>query len=199
MITRKTGPHDLASVLFGKTRLAVLSLLYSRLEESFYLRQISRMCGAGLGPLQRELKALEKAGIIIRERSGHQVYYRANPGCPIFPELKGIIAKTSGISDVISKALSPVSRGIELAFIYGSHARGEAGPESDVDLIVAGDIDDLKLHESLGKAEEGMGRTINYTLFSKKEFLRRKSEKRGFLSRVLLGPKVFIIGEEDEI
>lgn len=49
---------NLSSILFTKTRRALLSLLYGHADESFYLRQIVRITGAGLGPVQRELKLL---------------------------------------------------------------------------------------------------------------------------------------------
>ena len=76
---------NLSASLFGKTRRAVLSLLYSHANEAFYLRQIARAAGVGLGAMQRELRQLSDAGIIQPTAKGKQVYYQANPKCPIFP------------------------------------------------------------------------------------------------------------------
>lgn len=67
--------NGLSTTLFGKARRADLSLLYSHADESFYLRQIARTTGIGLGPVQRELKNLTDTGIIIRDVQGRQVYY----------------------------------------------------------------------------------------------------------------------------
>jgi len=74
----------LSKTLFSKTRRAVLSLLYSHVDDTYYLRQIVRAAGVGLGTVQRELKQLSDAGIIRRIVRGHQVYYQANPQCPVF-------------------------------------------------------------------------------------------------------------------
>src|SRR4030065_1187784 len=95
--------NSLATTLFGKTRRAILSLLYGHADESFYLRQIARTTGVGLGPIQRELKNLTDVGIIIREVQGRQGYYRANAQCPIFNELKNIVRKTFGVATVLRR------------------------------------------------------------------------------------------------
>ena len=78
--------HKLGTTLFGKTRRAVLALLYSHPDESFYLRQLARMTAVGMGSLQRELKQLAEAGIIIRNEIGRQAFFKANPDCPVYQE-----------------------------------------------------------------------------------------------------------------
>jgi DNA-binding transcriptional ArsR family regulator len=89
----------LSNGLFSKTRQAVLAFLYSRVDTSFYTKQVLDAVKIGRGTVQRELKNLTDAGIIIREVQGRQVYYRANEHCPIFNELKGIVRKTFGVAD----------------------------------------------------------------------------------------------------
>lgn len=88
--------NKLGTTLFGKTRRAVLALLYSHPDESFYLRQLARMAGVGMGSLQRELKQLAEAGIIIRNEVGRQAFFKANPDCPLYSELKSLVHKTLG-------------------------------------------------------------------------------------------------------
>ena len=191
--------NGLATTLFGKARRAILSLLYGHTDEAFYLRQIVRGTGIGLGPVQRELKQLTDAGIVQRTVRGKQVYYQANVECPIFAELKGLIVKTVGLADVLREALAPLARQITFAFIYGSMANGEAASASDIDLLVVGNIDEMALHRALSQAENRLARPVNYTLMSQREFHERRSEKGGFLARVLSGPKIMILGSTDEI
>ena len=88
----------IAGALFGKTRQAILSLLFGHSDESFYLRQITRYLGSGMGAVQRELNQLVEAGIIRRFRQGNLVYFRDNPDCPIYDEIKNLIRKTSGLA-----------------------------------------------------------------------------------------------------
>src|SRR5438105_11437509 len=50
----------LADLLFGRTRGAVLALLYGRADQSFYTRQIAREVDASVGAVQRELETLAR-------------------------------------------------------------------------------------------------------------------------------------------
>ena len=197
MSTRQND--DLCATLFGRTRRAVLAALYGHPGEAMYLRELARTTGMGLGAVQREVKKLSDAGVIRRSTRGRQVYYEADPDCPIFPELRGLVAKTAGMADVLRSALSPLAAGLGAAFVYGSMASGEAGPGSDVDLMAIGDVDELDLHDAVTRAEEALGRSVNYTLLSRVEFQRRRKEKGGFVSRVLRGPKIAIQGDVHEL
>jgi len=191
--------QNLSSALFGKVRRALLALFYSRSDESFYLRQMVRMIGVGQGAVQRELKQLADAGIITRSKQGRMVYYTANRDCPVFDELRRLMTKTAGLADVLRKSLAPLAAQIDLAFIYGSQASFKAGAASDVDVVVVGAVEDLALHRAIVEAEGYLDRSINYTLLTRQEFDRRRKETDGFLSRVLRGDKIFIVGETRDV
>ncbi|MDP8214855.1 MAG: nucleotidyltransferase domain-containing protein [Candidatus Euphemobacter frigidus] len=191
--------ENLSSALFGKVRRIVLALFFSRPDESFYLRQLARITGVGQGAVQRELKRLSEAGIVIRVRRGRQVHYQVNQDCPIFNELRGLMIKTAGLADVLRKALAPLANLIEIAVVYGSQANGTAGATSDVDMLIVGKVDELDLHRAVARAEEYLVRPINYTLFDRREFDRRREEKGGFLDRVLGGEMIFIVGNHENI
>ena len=97
----------LSSYLFNKTSRGLLALLYGRPDESFYVSQIVQLLGSGSGAVQRELKMMAEAGIIVREEKGNLVYYHANSDSPIFSELKNIVRKTFGVADIIRESLIP--------------------------------------------------------------------------------------------
>jgi predicted nucleotidyltransferase len=198
-MSTSSGNNGLATTLFGKARRAILSLLYGHVDEAFYLRQIARTTGIGLGPVQRELKQLTDAGIIQRTVRGKQVYYQANGKCPIFAELKSLIVKTAGLADVLRETLAPLAEQIAIALVYGSMASEEATSVSDIDLLVVGNVDEMALHGTLSQAENRLARPVNYTLMSQLEFDKRRSEKGGFLDRVLSGQKIMIMGSIDGI
>ena len=90
----------LSEALFSRSRQAILGLLYAHPDRAFYLRQVVRMSGGGHGAIQRELRTLWQAGIIRRTVRDKQVYFQANPECPVFEELKSLIVKTAGVLDV---------------------------------------------------------------------------------------------------
>lgn len=198
MITLSAN-NNLSNILFGKSRQAILSLLYSHVDEAFYLRQIVRTTGIGLGPAQRELKQLLDAGIVIRNVEGKQVYYRANKKSPIFNELRNIVMKTFGAADVIRQSLETVADKVRVAFIFGSVARSTDGRASDIDLIIVGKVTFGDAVSSLSQAEEILKREINPVVYSVAEFKKRVAEKHFFITDVLEGDKIFIIGDEDEL
>lgn len=194
-----TGNKNLSSILFTKTRRAVLSLLYGHADESFYLRQIVRMTGAGLGPVQRELKQLTDTGIIRRFVQGHQVYFQASPDSPIFNELKSLITKTAGVAETLQSALTPIADRIIVALVYGSIAKGEENQRSDVDLLVVGDVAFVEAVKALRSAQETLGREINPTVYPVDEFRSRITEDHYFVRDILNGPKIFVVGDEHEL
>ena len=189
----------LCSGLFGKTRQAVLALLYGRADSSFYTKQILDAVKIGRGTVQRELRNLTDTGIIIREVQGRQVYYHANEKCPIFNELKGIVRKTFGVADVIRQSLATSADKIRVAFIFGSVARSADDRRSDIDLMVVGRISFGDVVSLLTPAEEKLGREINPVVYPIAEFKKRVKDDHYFVQTVLEEEKMFVIGDEDEL
>lgn len=190
---------QLTSVLFGKTRRAILALLLTNPQESFYLRQIVRSGGLGQGAVQRELQHLTEAGLLLRRRQGHQVFYQANQESPVFKELKILVVKTAGAGDVLRQALSGLKDRIQTAFLYGSFAKGKDRPASDLDLAVIGEVTFGDLVSHLRPAQETLGREINPTVYTPAEFQKKLSAKHHFVSAIIQGPKIMLIGEEREL
>jgi predicted nucleotidyltransferase len=193
------GKSGLLSKFFSKTRQSVLSVLYTHVDEAFYLRQLSRMANIKMGALQRELKQLTEAGIIKRAARGHQVYYQANKDCPIFDELKSIVIKTVGIGDVLRKALTPLADRISVAFIYGSFAEGKEREASDVDVLIIGDVAFTLTVQAFQEAQNVIGREINPTVYPVQEIRSKIAENKHFLKSVLNGPMIFLIGDKGEL
>ena len=191
--------NGLAATLFGKTRRAILSLLYGHADESFYLRQIARTTGVGLGPIQRELKQLTDAGIIQRSVQGRQVYYQANSKSPVFTELKSLITKTAGVGDTLRNILTPLIDRLNIVLIYGSIASGKEKRDSDIDLLIIGKVTFAEVVAELQLAQEQLGREINPTVYPVDEFTAKLAENHHFLRDVLGGPRIFLIGDENEL
>ena len=198
-MSTKTEISILGTTLFGKTRRAVLALLYSHPDESFYLRQIARTTGAGMGALQRELKLLSEAGVIQRSEIGQQAFFKANADCPVFHELRNLIIKTFGVADVVRAALSPLADKIELAFIFGSMVSGEFKQSSDLDVMVIGKIEFAEIVAALTPVQETLAREINPSVYPPEEFRSKLVGGHHFLKTVSSAPKIFLIGNENEL
>lgn len=191
----------IARALFGKTRRNVLGLLFGRPNEAFYLRQIVRATGAGIGAVQRELAKLTKAGLITRTPRGRQVYFKADPESPVFDELRGLIDKTSGLADVVRSALIELEEDgkIALAFIYGSVATADHTSASDIDLMIIGDVQLSEIIPPLQPAQDLLDREINPTIYRVGELREKLSAREHFLSRTFRGPKIMLIGRENDL
>ncbi len=188
----------LGSLLLGKTRLSILSLLFSQPERRLYLRQIIRLAGAGQGAVQREMARLVRAGILTRTREGNLAYYQVNRAVPVFEELRGIVQKTAGIADLLRVALLPLSDSIQQAFLYGSTARGTERAESDIDLMVIGNVSFFDVVSAVSPLQETLGREINPTVFMTDEFEKRLAARDHFLSQVMQDERVDVIGGKRE-
>ena len=190
---------SLAHALFGKTRRAVLGLLFGHPGESFHMRKISRILNLGQGALQRELQSLVAAGILLREPQGRQVYYRVNKACPIYAELQGLLLKTVALVDVLAAALAPLAQRIEVAFVYGSMAKGPSQVDSDVDVMVIGEVAFGEVVAALNPAQDILRREVNPSVYSAAELKQRVRSGNHFMTTVLGEPKLFLIGGDDEL
>lgn len=190
---------QIGSTLFGKTRLSILALLYGKVDRQFYLSEIVRAVGGGRGAVQRELRRLTDAGLLRRAVRGNQVYFQANSDCPVFADLKGLIVKTAGVVDVLRAALAPLGKHIHVAFIYGSIVRGEETADSDVDLLIVGEVTLFDVVSALASAQEMLRREVNPSIYPAEEVREKVDDGDHFFTTVMASPKLFVIGDEDEL
>jgi predicted nucleotidyltransferase len=155
--------------------------------------------GSGSGAVQRELKLMLEAGVLVRTHSGNLVYYQANEKCPIFNELKSIVRKTFGVADILRQTLAPITNDISIAFIFGSIARGNDDRKSDIDVMVVGSTSFGEVVGLLSSVEEQLAREINAVVYPVPEFKKKVKEDHHFVSTVLEGEKIFLIGDESEL
>ena len=189
---------NIRSLISSKIRIELLKILALSPESSFNINELSRRTEFSIRGVDRELKNLFSGGILTRRVSGNQHRYQLDPSCPINKEIKGIIIKTVGITDVLKRVLQPVEKEIERAFIYGSFASGDYGNDSDVDLFIVSELSGLKLAELLGPVQNEIGRSINISQFTPVEYDLRKSQNDHFITRVLEGPKITVFGLTNE-
>ena len=173
----------------------MLGLLFGQPERSFFATELISLVKAGSGGVQRELQRLAESGLVTVKRIGNQKHYQANRTAPIFKELRGIAMKTLGPAEALRAALAPLADRVRTAWLYGSIAKGTDRAQSDIDVLVV--ADDLTLEEvyaALRPAETRLGRQVSPTLYTSKEFERRRATKSPFLTKVLAGERILLIG-----
>ena len=185
--------------LANRTKQQVLSATLLQPERRWYLLELARHLGVRPSNLQRELRVLSAAGILKRDQNGNRVYFQADAACPIFEELAKILAKTVGIVDVLREVLEPLRDRITVAFVYGSVAVSLERSTSDIDLMLIGDILLSGVAPALRNAEQKLAREVNPTVYSPDEFRRRIARENHFLTSVLRGEPLFVIGDQSDL
>jgi len=186
----------LSTLITSKSRVEILTWFVTHPGERFHYNELIRILKASPPSIQKELKRLEEAGFLISVKEANVRFYWVNQDFALYPELKGIIFKTTGLADFLRQEL-PVSENIKAAFIYGSVAKNLEDAKSDVDFMVIGDIDENELHDAVSKAEAELGREVNFSLFAPVEWKNRIKSEDSFITDVLRNPKIFVIGDED--
>jgi predicted nucleotidyltransferase len=189
---------DLFRITKSKLREELLALYFTNPKKKYYLRELERILGFSVGNIRRELIKLESMGLFLSENKGNLVYYYLNQSFSLFKELKSIIFKTSGISKMLQNVLGKFND-IHQAFIYGSFAREEEREDSDIDLLIIGNVDEDKLIEVVNQLERKLQREINYAIYEKKDFKKKKEEGNPFILDIIKEKKIFLIGDKDEL
>ena len=188
--------RSLGAALLGKSREAVIGILFTDPDRGLHVREIARRTGFSAPTVASELRSLERVGVLVSEVVGRQLHYRADRACPLFGELRGIAVKTWGIRGRIGAALEELE-GMQSAFIFGSFAAGKADARSDIDVVVIGSTDHAVLSEATSRVSSEIGRAVNAKLYRPAEWKTKLAAGNSFLVAVARGPKIFMVGDEE--
>jgi predicted nucleotidyltransferase len=188
----------MADALFSRTQQRVLSLLYGQPERSYPLMELIELANSGRGAVQREVQRLTESGLVTVTAQGRQRVFQANRKAPIFNALREIVKKLAGIEGALRDALDPIVDKIDVALLYGSVAKRSDTATSDIDVLIVSDVLTLEdVFAALQGAEKELGRSVSPTLYSRDEFLKRRCSRQPFLSKVLAGDYVTLVGSLD--
>jgi len=182
----------------SKNAALLLRLFYTNSGREFYIQEIGRILGKKPGVFQRTLYSLERSGILVSQYRANARYFRVNVDYPLFDEIKSIVFKTFGVIGSLKDVLRE-SGSIDFAFIYGSFAKSGENPLSDIDLMIVGLPNESAILRRLGELERSLKREINYRIYSSLEIIKDIQNAEPFLLNILTIPKVFLIGEENEL
>jgi len=188
---------SLSRLLSSRVKAEVFRLLFAPGAGELHVREIARRARLSEATVRQELKLLKSLGLVVARPSGNRTYYRANTEHPLHPEIRGLVAKTSGLADVLREALAGAN--VRAAFVFGSIAEGAEGARSDVDLMVIGSVSLRELSELLSPAEARLGREINPHVLTPREFASRQYKKEHFVTSVLRSPRLFVVGSDDDL
>jgi predicted nucleotidyltransferase len=184
-VVQKNHMLDLRS----KARRRLLAYYFTNPSARRHVRDLADRLGVDPSNLSKELRRLERDGLFTSEISGRQKYFYLNRAYPLLPEVRRIVAKTLGAVPLLAQSLKEVG-GIEEAYLYGSFARDQQDAASDIDLLLIGSPQTNVLAAALEKLERQLGREINYTVLTRKEFQARRVRRDAFLEEVWRNKRV---------
>ena len=180
-------------MLSSRVKAQTFRLLFGPGAGELHVREIARRAGLNDATVRQELRRLTGLGLVMSRRDGNRAFYRANAGHPLYPDIRNLVLKTSGLTEVLRRALSSPS--VRVAFVFGSMADGSERPDSDVDLMVIGEPTLRQVSRMLSGVASNLGREINPHVLTTRELARRRKARDPFLSGVERGPKLFVIGD----
>jgi len=189
--------YILKTLFSSEVRIDILSHFFMHPGEGYYIRQLEKILNKPVSNIQKELAKLEKINLFSSSIEGNQKRYVIKKDFPLYEELRNIFIKTTGLSDIIRYELATKNE-IEFAFIYGSFASGDETSQSDLDLMIIGNISDISINRSIKKVEKKISRVINYSIYSRKEIEDRINDNDNFIKTILEGPIILIIGKKDD-
>ena len=181
----------------SKLRSKLLSYFFTNPEKSLYVRELGIILNEDPGNLSRELRKLEREGIFVSSAKGSVKFYSLDKKYPLFGDLKNIIFKTEGIEGSLRHLVSEYA-GIELAFIYGSYAKGKEKGNSDIDIVVIGSFPRDEFTQKLRMLESKLNREANFSSYTKAEFTKESEKKGGFLNMVIKNKIILLKGNLDD-
>lgn len=189
---------DILRLFKSKTRKAIFKLYFTNPETEYYLRELERTLNIPVSMIRKELLQLEKENVFVSHKKGNLVYYQVNKTYPLFTELKSIVFKTVGAQGLLKEMIEKI-KGINVAFIYGSFARNSENAASDIDLFVIGNPNEDELIKGMSGIEKVLKREINYALYTVIEFKKKKHAKDSFVLDLLENPKIFLLGDKNDL
>jgi len=188
----------LTQIFSSKVRAALFRILFGFQARELHVRELEREAECTIGPIQSELKRLLTLELVTSRRSGNRLYYKANRDHPLYPDLRSMVVKTTGLTAALHYVLKE-KEDVHSAFIFGSIAGDAHHAASDIDLMLIGDMGLRKLSGLMAEMRVSLGREINPHVLTIKDFVDRRDRGDHFISTVLKSPKIFIKGGDDEL
>jgi predicted nucleotidyltransferase len=189
----------IVNALFPGTRGKILTAAFGQPDKEWYVSELAEFLHTQSSSLQREVDALHAAGVLEQRRDGRRLYLKPDRQSPVFSDLKSLFDKTAGLIPLLQREMEDFGESIRIAFVYGSVARSEETSASDVDLMIVGSIGLSDMVPVLRRAEKLLGRPINPTVYSSKEFQKKLLEHDHFLTSVIKKQKTFVKGGLHEL
>ena len=185
----------LASLLSSPALARLVAHFVLHPDQALHFRALQRHTAVPNRSLQMALPRLEALGVVTRRAEGRYITFQANTAAPLWSALRQLVRHVADPTELLRDALADVP-GVDAAFVYGSTARGDVRPDSDVDLFVVGALPDTSsLAARTMEVSALLEREVNVSRYSRTELKERRHAGSPFLERVLGGSKRWVLGD----
>jgi DNA-binding transcriptional ArsR family regulator len=168
----------LDALITSKTRIRLLVKFFLNPTMKAYLRQLADEFGESTNAVRVELNRLTEAGILESQAEGNVIQYKAKSNHPLFPEIKSIVTKITGIDQLIESVIERLGN-LENAYLVGDYASGK--DTGVIDILLIGDVNKNYLTDLIEKAEELVQRKIRYLVLSEPELKQYTDQYTGHI------------------
>lgn len=186
----------LSDLITSKSRVKLLTVFLTNHTEMYHVRECVRRTGDEINAVRRELQFLEKKGILTKEQRANRIYYQLDKTYTFYHDLLALGGKTIGLGEQILQNRVKLGK-IKYVMFSGRFVRKTKKDPNDVDLLVVGDVVLPELALLVRQEEARLGTEINYAPMSEEEFTFRKKRNDPFISTILSGVRVMLIGDEE--
>lgn len=179
--------------LFGsRTRVKLLRLFLTNPAVPFFVREISRKVDEQLNSVRRELANLARLGIVEATEERDKKYYRLNTRFILAAELKAVILKSQLLMEQdLIRRIKEIGK-IKYLSLTGIFTNAK---QASTDILIVGKVDRGLLVREIERFQREVGKEINYTLLSAREYNERKGLGDKFLLSILNSPQMVVLDE----
>ncbi len=185
----------LSDLIISKVRVKLLKIFLGNVRGLYYVRELTRMTKEEINAIRRELENLLAVGLLQSEKRGNRLYYSVKTNYYLYSELVNLVTKSTGVGKVVAKNKNKLGF-VKFLFITQKLARGLERKPEDVDLLIVGKVIMPQVAVLAKALEKQLSTEINYSCMTEDEFSYRKNHQDPFITKVLLQPKVMLIGDE---
>lgn len=185
-------------LIVSRVRVKLLQLFLSSGDNLFHVREIVRRVDEEINAVRRELARMESFGMVSSEWRANRRLYRFRKDYSYYKELLGLVAKTTGLGGAILKNKVKLGK-IKYAFLSTRFLQSKPAGTEDIDLLIVGSIILPELQSLVADEQTKKDLEINYSYMDEAEFAFRVKRRDPFILRVLIQPKVMLMGQEENL
>jgi hypothetical protein len=185
-------------IIPSKTRRKIFALFFSNVDNTYHLRRVAREVDEEINAVKRELDILEKEKLLIKEKRLNKMIFSLNRKYPLFEEILRIMTKMGEFAVSFRTNISKLGK-VKFIALSMKYVKNVSIREGEISVLLVGTLVMPEVAAIIGEEEKRKGKEINYTGMTEDEFVFRKRNNDPFIWNFLKGPKIMIVGEEDEL